>query len=367
MSRVLHRYFGKKCAEWIRRREREYQGIMSRCNAVFLAGTEASCAADYSVKLPGLILDTQPVTALQMLAHVSNSREAAVKFDAADLTAIEPVGVCLLAASAHRAQSAGKQLVIRNGCTTLQRLLTSTRAEITWAHTNSVSPLTGRSTLAMAAATPAEANAVANKLSAEIAEFIPAEDRQAMVDHYGLQIYHAVQPALAYVLTELVDNVFSHSRTNAFPRPTAWLAAQWYAAGDLVRVAAVDDGCGLLASLRGLAAAPANHFDAARVAFRPFVSSKSAPLIYADRRHMGLGLTICRDICQRLQGQIYAASGNARVVNAGLGDEKSQRLEPSYQGTIVSLEFHRRAATTRTIQEIVAKYSGTPDLRARFD
>ncbi|HKQ16237.1 MAG TPA: hypothetical protein VJT80_22650 [Steroidobacteraceae bacterium] len=82
---------------------------------------------------------------------------------------------------------------------------------------------------------------------------------------------------------------------------------------------------------------------------------------------MGLGLTICRDICQRLQGQIYAASGNARVVNAGLDDEKRRRLDPSYQGTIVSLEFHRRAATTRTIQEIVAKYLGTPDLRARFD
>lgn len=187
-----------------------------------------------------------------------------------------------------------------------------------------------------------------------------------MSDQYGLRIYHAVQPALAYVLTELLDNVFSHSRTTDFPNPTAWLAAQWYAVGDLVRVAVVDDGCGVLASLEGLVE-PASHFDAARMAFQPFVSSKSLPLLYADRRHVGLGLTVCRDICQRLHGQIYAATGDARVVNPGLDNEKSQKLQPPYQGTIVSLRFHRRAATTRTMQEIFAKYSGTPDLRTRFD
>jgi len=134
-----------------------------------------------------------------------------------------------------------------------------------------------------------------------------------------------------------------------------------------VRVAVVDDGCGLLGSLRDIAGPPTNHFDAARMAFQPFISSKRAPLIYADRRHMGLGLTICRDLCQRLQGRIYAASGNAQVINPGLDDEKGHRLHPLYQGTIVSLEFHRRAATVRTMPDIFARYSGSPNLRARFD
>lgn len=267
-----------------------------------------------SLKLPSLILDTQPGPALQLLAHASSSRAVNFELDAVDLKAIEPVGICLLASSAHRARDVGKSVVIRNACPTLQYLLGSAKAEVTWADMTAESPLTARSTLAMTVTTPAEANTMANQISAELAKFVPAEDREAMDDHYGLRIYHAVQPALAYVLSELVDNVFSHSRTSEFPKPTAWLAAQWYAHGDLVRLAVVDDGCGLLGSLKGLANPPGNHFEAARVAFQPFVSSKNAPLLYADRRHMGLGLTICRDICQRLQGKIYAASGNARVL-----------------------------------------------------
>lgn len=319
------------------------------------------------MKLPSLILDTQPGPALRMLANASSSTAANVDMDAFDLTAIEPVGVCLLARIAHRARIAGKPIVIRNGCPTLRFLLESTRTDIAWESMKTESPLTVRSTLAMTVGTQAEANTIANKLAVEIAKFVPAEDRQAMTDQYGLRIYHLVQPALAYVLTELVDNVFSHSRTADFPNPTAWLAAQWYAAGDLVRVAVVDDGCGLLGSLKGLPDPPANHFDAARLAFQPFLSSKSERLIYADRRHMGLGLTICRDICQRLEGQIYAASGNARVLNPGLSDEDRHRVEPFYQGTIFSLTFHRRAATTRTLQDILARYLGRADLRARFD
>src|SRR5262249_28614807 len=159
----------------------------------------------------------QPAAALQMLTHVSSSRGPNIEFDAVDLTAVEPVGVCLLASSAHRARSAGRTLVVRNGCPTLRELLESTSADITWSSMKAKSPLTVRSTLALTVATPEEANRVANRLSAEISEFIPAEDRQAMDDQYGLRIYHAVQPALFHVLTELVDNVFSHSRTNDFP------------------------------------------------------------------------------------------------------------------------------------------------------
>lgn len=79
------------------------------------------------MKLPSLILDTQPAAVLQMLARVSGAREASIEFDAIDLTALEPVGICLLASCADRAGLAGKRIVIRNGCPTLERLLTAAR------------------------------------------------------------------------------------------------------------------------------------------------------------------------------------------------------------------------------------------------
>jgi hypothetical protein len=321
-----------------------------------------------AVKLPSLVLDTDPRTALQIRAYATSGGGKAIEYDASDLTALQPVGVCLLAQCAKLAKAAGKALVIRRACPQLKQVLESTNCTIQWRGTERQhAPLAG-STIARCITSQKDANTVANQLSAEIAQFIPAEDREAMLqDQYGRRIHHAVQPALAYIFSELLDNVFSHSRTTEHPNPSAWLVAQWYAGGDLVRLAVVDDGCGLLTSLRGWEKPPNNHFEAASLAFEPFVSSKNIPLLYAERRHMGLGLTVCRDICQRLQGRIYAASGNARVTNAGLEDEIKEKLDPYYQGTIVSLEFHRRAATTRTLRDILAKYSGSPDLRARFD
>jgi hypothetical protein len=176
-----------------------------------------------TVKLPRLILDTQPATALRMLAYASNPRVANAEFDARDLTAIEPVGVCLFASAVRRARLAAKSVVIRHACPTLHRLLESVKDDVTWASSKANSALTMRPTLAMAIATQAEANAITNKMSAELARFVPAEDRQAMEDQYGLRIYHAVQPALAYVLTELVDNVFCiRGRSISRIRPPGW-------------------------------------------------------------------------------------------------------------------------------------------------
>ena len=89
--------------------------------------------------------------------------------------------------------------------------------------------------------------------------------------------------------------------------------------------------------------------------------------LYADRTHMGLGLTVCRDLCEKLGGCLYTASGNAHTLNPGLSSQQSHRLEIPYQGTIVSLELHRRAATTGMMQEIFAKYTQKTGLQPRFD
>ncbi|WP_116808452.1 ATP-binding protein [Steroidobacter cummioxidans] len=311
-------------------------------------------------------MDAKPGAALQLLTQVAASSLQTVELDAAELAVIQPVGVCLLANAARYLQRAGKRLLIRNASHKVSQALADLAAPVVLQGNGSIESWQGPM-FAMTVASPSEANAVANRISQRIAEFIPAEDRVAMLqDRYGVLIHHAVQPALAHILSELLDNVFSHARTVDHPSPMAWLVTQWYSEGDLVRVAVVDDGCGLLASLRGLHEPPKNHFEAAGLAFKPFVSSKNIPSMYAERRHMGLGLTVCRDICQRLGGCIYAISGNAWVANAGLPEERRHKLEAPYQGTIVSLEFHRRAATTRTIQDILTRYQGVPHLRARF-
>jgi len=223
-------------------------------------------------------------------------------------------------------------------------------------------------TLALKVSSAADANTAANTLSEHIASFVPQDLRTALLhDEYGARIYHAVQPALAHVLSELLDNVFSHAANQEFIDPIAWVAAQYYPDGDLMRVAVVDDGCGLLGSLRNIVeAAPRNHFEAAVAAFTPFVSSKSTPNIYAERRHMGIGLSVCRDLCQKLDGRIYSVSGNAQLINAGVEGREERKLVKYFQGTIISLEFHRQAASNRTLRDALDTYAKTPSVDVRF-
>lgn len=144
-------------------------GLRSFPVAVFLSSPTDRCTS--SVKLPGLILDTNPAAALQMLSNATDVCGRSMRVDAADLTALEPVGVCLLAGALQRLRRAGKEIVVCHGCPTLQRLLECIDMEISWEGTRSQSVLTARSTLAMCVANQREANAIANNLAAQIAEF----------------------------------------------------------------------------------------------------------------------------------------------------------------------------------------------------
>jgi signal transduction histidine kinase len=322
------------------------------------------------VKLPALLIDANLSVVLGILAQVDTTASV-VNLDASVVTAVQPVGACILACAAHKARANGKELVVAQWSPQFRQLMQRLACEVTWGdqqpQVRSGEERPQAPTLVTPIMSRENGNAVANDLSTQITAFIPTEDRSGVLEDERSELaYHLVQPVLAYALGELVDNVFSHARRST-EAIGSWGAAQWYPTGDLVRVAIVDTGCGLLASLRDYHSPPKNHFEAAALAFKPFVSSKGDIGMYADRSHMGLGLPVCRDICERLGGRLYAASGNAWVTNPGLSSEERHSLAVPHAGTTVSLEFHRRAITSRTMQEILAKYTGKPtDLRPQF-
>jgi signal transduction histidine kinase len=217
--------------------------------------------------------------------------------------------------------------------------------------------------------TATEAERACNVMADHIAQLIPREDRAEMLrDRYGLRIHHAIQPALAYVLAELVDNVFSHAASVQFPNPFGYLSVQNYDAGDLVRIAVVDDGCGLLATLRGsVEHPPRSHQEAIHRAFEPRTTSKGIRTLYAERRHMGMGLAVCREISRRLGGYIHSVTGNAWVARPGMEDQANRVADPFFQGTIVAVELHRRGATSGVLADTLRSLTESPELRVRFE
>jgi hypothetical protein len=322
------------------------------------------------MELAPLLIDDNLRASLGVVNFAKSASPGMIELDGRGVVTIQPVGLCMLGVAAKIASHKGGVLRIsglpRSACEVLSNWGASIElVAMTDAKEADLDTLTG----GIAVRSAADANQAANELANQIAQFVPNEDKDQMLrDGYDARIHSAIQPALAHILSELVDNVFSHAATVEFRNPHAWLAVQTYRNGDLMRVAVVDDGCGLLGSLRGLyESPPKSHFDAAVRAFEPFVSSKSAKTMYTERRHMGLGLTVCRELCKRLDGTIYTATGNAWVTNPGLSNQSNRLAEPFFQGTAISLEFHRRAVTSRTLRDAISNASQSPNLRLRFD
>lgn len=322
------------------------------------------------MELQPLLIDQNLRACMEAVKFAHGAPHGELELDGQNVVTVQPVGLCMLGVAARIAERKGRALRVRglrgSACNVLSKWGIPTEAHAATEGTQTDSGTITAGTLVRSAG---QANEAVNEVANLIAQFVPNEDKdQLSRDGYDVRIHSTIQPALAHILSELVDNVFSHAATTEFRAPCAWLAVQTYSVGDLIRVAVVDDGCGLLGSLRGLYEdPPTNHFEATVRAFQPFVSSKGARIMYAERCHMGLGLTVCREICRRLRGTIYAATGNAWVTNPGLSDQSSQRAEPFFQGTVISLEFHRRAVTNRTLQEAISNASQSPTLRLRFD
>jgi hypothetical protein len=326
------------------------------------------------IKLPALMLGDDLPRIIRIVTEITDDFSDVVQCDASELLTAEPVALCLLAAAFAQLRRREQRAVILGLRPQVRRNLERLDVLAKWFRNSAQTDehLDEREdpppAQACRVSTLHEANAIANALSIAIASFVPHDDLHAVIqEDPELTRYRAVQQPLGYLMTELLDNALNHGRAHGRSHASAWVAAQYYPAGDLVRVCVVDDGCGFLGSLRyHPGVSPKTDVNAIAAAFRPFVSCKKDVGLFKDAVHQGIGLTVCRDLCMLAEGRVDAASGTAWTRNAGAPDESVQRLSPGYEGSIVNLAFRRRAITPGSLGEVLRRYQPNEDLPIRF-
>jgi len=210
-----------------------------------------------------------------------------------------------------------------------------------------------------------DADTIANQLADAIVQFVPPEFLQA--DNAFTR--DTVRTPLAYVITELLDNSLTHGRGKGFAQASVWIAAQYYSAGDLIRLAVVDNGCGFLKSLESHpAVVPKSHSVAVRKGFDAGVSCNKEVALFTDALNAGIGLTISRDIAIRSGGIVWAGSGDAYIGDPGRETETIGRI-PYWQGSMLNIELHRRGLIAFNFRDLFSKYergAAHPGIRFLF-
>lgn len=250
---------------------------------------------------------------MRRIAAINPYADSIVVIDAEELEFAEPLPLCLLAGQLSNLQRVGGRASIEKLRKPVADRLERMNVLKDWIDARPANRSTTHNFSALQVARAGcidEANAIANSLAQRIAQFAPAEfcRQNERMTRDGI-----VHP-LGYMLTELLENALTHGRGRGFAHASAWIAAQYYSSGDLIRLAIVDNGCGFLKSLQEhIAVDPKNHAVATRAAFMPGVSCNREVGLVRDSLNAGLGLTVSRDIALRSGGAVWAGSGDAWV------------------------------------------------------
>jgi hypothetical protein len=319
-----------------------------------------------AIRLPKIMLAADLRKTLGILDKIVESEQDVVRVDAEELQFAEPLPLCLLAAQLNTLSSIGKSAAVERVRPEVAKRLRRMNVLGEWLEEKSFARLMAKEMNQLQvcwAANIKDADQIANTLAEKIIRFVPGEFAAAKQEFER----DSVRVPLAYVITELMDNALTHGRGKGYSDAAVWIAAQYYAAGDLVRLAVVDNGCGFLRSLGDHPAVdPKHHSVAVRKAFDPGVSCNKEVGLFTDALNMGIGLTISRDIAIKSNGAIWAGSGDAWVANPGHETEKASRI-PTWSGSMLNLELHRAGLISFNFRELFARYERQPSAKPKIN
>jgi hypothetical protein len=301
---------------------------------------------------------------LDVLLGISQSDSDRVQIDAHALEFSEPLPLCVLAVELNRLSRFGKTAVVEGLRPEVAERLRRMNVLGDWLEERSRVRPRNPSMYGLEVCwinSQDAADEAANSLADAIIRFVPADYGRARAEMEKDQ----VRTPLAYIITELLDNALSHGRGRGFTHSSVWIAAQYYREGDLIRLAVVDDGCGIYRSLESHPQVmPKTHAVAIKKAFEPGISCNREVGLLKDALNAGMGLTFSRDIALRSGGWVAAGSGDAWIKNPGAATETAAKL-PLWQGSMLNLELHRAGLISFNFRDIFAQYE-RPDASAKI-
>lgn len=164
---------------------------------------------------------------------------------------------------------------------------------------------------------------------------------------------------LQYVFAELLENSLTHGKAHYRPDAAAWVACHYDTSKDRIRLAIVDDGCGLRVSLRGHSELTGDSDLAAiEAAVKPRVScNREVGLRIPGHESIneGIGLTICKDISLASRGVLHIATGAAHAMFHHRDFHRAGEVK-SWFGAAVAAELDRQALRALTLHSLFDRY-----------
>lgn len=286
--------------------------------------------------------------------------------DASDLQFVDPVGLCLLAATCHQLARAGKKLRLENVRPAIVDYLA--RMDLFKAcgieYKENFTRYDRRSDLVeiCVADKAAEGEQLASKIATTLVGAMPDYDPNAKPDEMtGFLPHEHLHVPLHYIFSELLENALTHAKRAGYRDARVWVAAQYYPEKDRIRLAVVDNGCGLLRSLARHSSLPEqSHAAAIALAFEPRVTCNPDLEIRPNETvNQGIGLTVIRGIVARGSGVMRLVSGDALVEQRGASQPGTRRISP-WQGVVLALEFKRELLRQVNVGQIIQELRSRP-------
>lgn len=297
--------------------------------------------------------------------EISADSADTIACDAAELQFVDPVGLCLLAATCHRLAKAGKKLRLENvspaivGYLARMDLFKACGIEYRENFTRH-----GRQTDLVeicVADKAAEGDLLANKIVTALVGATPGYDPHAASDEMtGYQPQDYLYKPLHHLFSELLENALTHAKRAGYKDARAWVAAQYYPGKDRIRLAVLDNGCGFLRSLeKHPNLREKSHKAAIQIAFEPRVTCNPDLEIHPNETvNQGIGLTVIREIVVQGRGVMRLVSGDTLLEMAG-GREKTCQVTP-WQGAVLALEFKRDLLRQVNLGQIIHELRDRP-------